>query len=184
MTNNPPHKQVDAIIQKESFIPSQLWKMLATRCLSISFHSSVSASPRSRFSNSSKFIFLIVECQLSRIHTGMLNDGCQHEMPGFYHLLPHLCSGVVRIRNRLPNSQTHIHSFNIFIFTVSYVPDTLVLIHSIKHLAKQSVHAYMYTYWYMYWYMYLYLYTYLCIHMFIYIFIYTQHTHMDKTELF
>lgn len=151
--------------------------MLATRCLSISFHSSDSASPRSRFSNSSKFIFLIVECQLSRIHTGMLNDGCQHEMPGFYHLLPHLCSGVVRIRNRPPNSQIHKHSFNIFIFTVSYVSDTLVLIHSIIHFAKQSVHVCMYTHWYMYWYMYLYLYIYLYIHTFIYIYIHATYTH-------
>ena len=86
-----------------------------------------------------KVHFFTVECQLSKIHTGILNDRCQHEMPGFYHLLPHLCSGVVRIRNRPPNSQTHTHSFNIFIFTVSYVPDTLG-IHSLylSHIWSSS----------------------------------------------
>lgn len=86
-----------------------------------------------------KVLFLTVKHQLSRIHTGMLNDGCQHEMPGLYHLLPHLCSGVVRIRNRPPNLQTHTHSFNIFISTASYVPGILVLIHSTYHTLGQVV---------------------------------------------
>jgi hypothetical protein len=57
---SPTHKQLDAIIPKESFIPSQSWKMLATRSLSISFYSSVFISPRSRFSSSSKLISLLL----------------------------------------------------------------------------------------------------------------------------
>lgn len=69
-----------------------------------------------------KVHFLAVECQVSRNHTGMLNDGCQHEMQGLYQPLPHLCSGVVRIRNRSPHSQTDTYSFKIFTFTASYIP--------------------------------------------------------------
>ena len=129
---------MDAIIQKESFIPS----VVKNACNQVPFN----FLPQQCFCLSKKQVlqffkvhFFTVECQLSKIHTGVLNDGCQHEMPGFYHLLPHLCSGVVRIRNRPPNSQTHTHSFNIFIFTVSYVPDTLG-IHSLylSHIWSSS----------------------------------------------
>ena len=98
--------------------------MLATRSLSISFCSRVSASPSSGFSQFFKAHFLTVEHQLSRIHTGMLNDGCQHEMPGLYHLLPHLCSGVVRIRNRHPNSQTHTHILTTYLYSLPPMSQT------------------------------------------------------------
>lgn len=76
--------------KEDSFIPL----VMETSCSnSVSFCSSISLS-KQQVLQVFKAHFLAVEFQWFRNHTGVLNDGCQHEMPGFYHLLPHLCSGV------------------------------------------------------------------------------------------
>lgn len=69
----PTHKQEDAIIQKESSIPSQLWKMLASQVpfnflLQQCFYLS-----KQQVLQVFKVHFLAAECQPPRNHTGVLS---------------------------------------------------------------------------------------------------------------